>query len=139
MDDKAFSLHPRLQSDTVVLGDLPLCTALLMNNRNYPWMILVPRRTGIRELHDLCKADQHQLLQESDQVSRLMQRLLEPDKLNVAALGNIVPQFHWHVIARFKNDTAWPAPVWGTGDGQPYLPEALKTMVSRLRAGLFEG
>ena len=139
MNDKEFSLHLRLQSDTVVLGDLPLCTALLMNNSDYPWVILVPRRLGICELHALSQADQHQLLRESGQVSRLMQRLFEPDKLNVAALGNVVSQFHWHIIARYINDAAWPAPVWGTGHGQPYSPDILETMVFRLREGLFGG
>jgi len=134
-----FTLHSCLRSDTAKLGDLPLCTALLMNNSDYPWVILVPRRAGIRELHELRKADQHQLLQESGKVSRLMQRLFAPDKLNVAALGNVVPQFHWHVIARFLSDAAWPAPVWGAGIGQPYSSAALETMVYRLRAGLFAG
>jgi len=133
-----FSLHPRLQSETVVLGDLPLCMVLLMNSNEYPWMILVPRRPCIRELHELSEVDQCQLLQESGRVSRLMQRLFAPDKLNVAALGNVVPQFHWHVIARFSSDAAWPAPVWGAGDGQAYAPDELETVVSRLRAGLFE-
>jgi len=138
MDDKAFSLHPRLQSDTVVLGNLPLCTVLLMNNSDYPWVILVPRRAGIRELYELREEDQRQLLQESGQVSRLMQHLFVPDKLNVATLGNVVPQFHWHIIARFSSDAVWPAPVWGADDGQRYSPDELETMVSRLRAGLFE-
>lgn len=131
-----FVLHPALRADTLVLGDLPLCTALLMNNRYYPWLILVPRRAGMRELHELAVEGQHQLLTESARVAEVMQRLFRPDKLNVAVLGNVVPQLHWHIVARFATDPAWPSPVWGTG-GEPYDKVALETLAERLRTGLF--
>lgn len=134
MDD--FMLHPALQADTWAVGDLPLCRVLLMNNRDYPWLILVPRRTGMRELHELTVEDQQQLLAESARVAALMQRFFRPDKLNVAALGNVVPQLHWHVVARFGTDPAWPGPVWGAG-GSPYDEAELETLTGRFRAGLF--
>lgn len=133
---KDFTLHPTLQADTVLLGELPLCTTLLMNNRDYPWLILVPRRIGMRELHELAVEDQQQLLDESARVAALMQGLFHPDKLNVAALGNVVPQLHWHIVARFATDPVWPDPVWGAG-GEPYDTAALEALAVQLRAGLF--
>ncbi len=125
MHDANFSLHPQLLADTTHVTDLPLCKLLLLNDKNYPWTILVPARPGITELHQLTQTDQHQLLEESSQLATALEQLYQPDKLNIAALGNVVPQLHLHHIARFKTDTAWPAPVWGATAAQPYTAEEM--------------
>jgi len=120
-----FSLHPKLSEDTITLGDFPLCRLLLMNDSTYPWFILVPRRDDLREIHELAEADQQQLLKESSQLARQLVALFKADKLNVAALGNLVPQLHLHHIVRYQTDPCWPAPVWGKTLPIPYAPERL--------------
>lgn len=127
-----FELHPRLAQDCAPLGRFPLCRLLLMNERRYPWFILVPERPAIREIHQLARADQQQLLDESSELARALERLFRPDKLNIAAIGNLVPQLHLHHIARFEDDPAWPAPVWGRFEPLPYTPAE----ADELRAGL---
>jgi len=108
-----FTLHPQLSADTLLLGDWPLCRVLRMNDRAFPWLILVPRVADIREIIDLADADQQRLMGEIARASRALKALLNPDKLNVAALGNAVPQLHVHIIARYRTDPAWPRPIWG--------------------------
>ena len=120
MTDSAFSLHPRLAADTLPIGELALCQIVLMNDARFPWIILVPRRPELREIIDLAPEDQATLLAEIAAVSRVLQRLIEPQKLNVAAIGNVVAQLHIHIVARFEDDAAWPAPVWGYGVREPY-------------------
>jgi diadenosine tetraphosphate (Ap4A) HIT family hydrolase len=115
-----FELDPRLNNDSLFLMDWPLCRVLRMNDRAYPWLILVPRRTGKRELIDLSTADQALLLGEIGQASRAIKKALKPEKLNVAALGNVVPQLHVHVIGRFIDDPAWPRPIWGVQAPQAF-------------------
>lgn len=112
-----FSLHPRLAADTTVLGDLPLCRVLLSKEALGPWLILVPRRDEITEIHHLPEQDQLQLMRESSAVARLLETDYQADKINVGALGNLVPQLHVHHIARFQSDIAWPGPIWGNTDG----------------------
>jgi len=126
MTDTRWSLHPRLAADTVSVGDFMLSRLLLSNDANYPWTILVPRRVDIREIHELSEADQQQLLRESMLLSRALMRAFSPTKLNIAALGNMVPQLHVHHIARYENDAAWPAPVWGRVPAIDY-DEALRS------------
>ena len=123
MTDSAFSLHPRLAADTVAIGDLALCRVLLMNDARFPWLILVPRRPDASDMTDITAEDQATLWREIDAASRVLKRLIDPDKLNVAAIGNIVPQLHVHVVARFRDDVAWPNPVWGFGTREPYDEE----------------
>ena len=106
-------LHPQLERDTTQLGDLPLSRVLIINDANYPWLLLVPRRAGAVELIDLDDVERAQLMSEITLASRALKEVTECDKLNVAALGNAVPQLHVHVIARRKTDKAWPKPVWG--------------------------
>ena len=114
-----FELHPRLAADCFVLGDFPLCRLLLMNDAQYPWFILVPRREGAREIYLLEERDQQQLLRESSQLSRAAMDAFKGEKLNVAALGNVVPQLHLHHIVRYASDPAWPGPVFGRHPPQP--------------------
>lgn len=133
---ETFDLHPQLAADCVVVGDLPLCRLLLMDDASYPWCILVPRRAGICELHELAAADRAALLDEVTQVSVAMQRQFAADKMNVAALGNVVPQLHVHVIARHAGDPAWPRPVWGAVPRVPYADAAREEVVVRLRGEL---
>lgn len=112
-----FELHPRLDADTTWLGDLPLCRVLLSKEDFGPWLILVPRVEGIREIHHLSEADQLQFIRESSWVATKLEAHTQADKLNIAALGNMVPQLHVHHIARFQTDAAWPGPVWGNTNG----------------------
>lgn len=118
-----FELDPRLQQDTFPVGDLTLCRVLLMNDSQFPWVILVPRRPGVREIIGLSRDDEAQLWRESRQVSEALQQLYSPHKLNVAALGNVVSQLHLHHVARYRHDCAWPAPVWGKQAAVPYTAD----------------
>jgi len=110
-----------------------------MNDANYPWFILVPRRASVREIHELSDADRAQLWEESAQLSRAAMRAFDGFKLNVAALGNVVPQLHVHHIVRRQDDPAWPAPVWGKVAGKPYDDATMKTRIDALRAALPPG
>jgi diadenosine tetraphosphate (Ap4A) HIT family hydrolase len=127
----SFALHPQLAEDTFPIGDLTLCRVLLMNNRHFPWLILVPRREGLRELFDLTSDDYQTAMTEIHDVSLRFSKLHQAHKINIAALGNIVPQLHIHIIARFKTDAAWPHPVWGSA-AEPYT----KPNVSETRTAL---
>lgn len=118
--DALFKLDERLAGDCFVVTELELCRVLLMNDARYPWLVLVPRTNGLVELADLDCAGQHQLLDEIHRADTALRQLGPFDKLNVAALGNVVSQLHVHVIARRQTDFAWPAPVWGRGDAEPY-------------------
>ncbi len=131
-----YTLHPQLKVDTFPICDMELCEARLMNDRRFPWVILVPRRAGITEVHQLSGEDQALLIRESSRTAAVLGRLFEAEKINVAALGNLVPQLHWHVIARFGKDDAWPGPVWGYGERRPYdEPEGME-LCGRLRGAL---
>lgn len=131
-----FTLDARLATDTGMLGDAPLCRVLLMRNRLFPWLVLVPRVVGAVEIHRLDLADQTALLRETMAAARLLDRLFSPDKINIGALGNIVPQLHVHIIARHRDDAAWPGPVWGCGKSVPYDGEEWTATVQRLWAEL---
>lgn len=132
MTSHSFTLHPRLNADCFVAGDWPLSRLLLMNDSQYPWYILVPRRNDIREIHELDAADQTQLFRESMILSRALVLAYRGDKLNTAALGNLVPQLHLHHIVRFTGDPAWPAPVWGRHPPKPYSEGAALAQIERL-------
>jgi diadenosine tetraphosphate (Ap4A) HIT family hydrolase len=131
-----FALDPRLAADTAPVGDLALSTLRLMRDARFPWAILVPRIAGAVEIADLSPADRATLMEEVAQVSHALRRVAPCDKLNVGALGNLVPQLHVHVVARRKGDAAWPGPVWGSGGAEPYGPGELDRIVGDLRAAL---
>lgn len=117
---KSFTLHPRLAEDTIFVTDLALCRVTLMNDSRFPWLILIPRRDDLREMHSLDTDAQQSLIQELSLASKTLEAITDAEKMNVAALGNAVPQLHIHVIARFSTDPAWPKPVWGIGEATPY-------------------
>lgn len=126
-------LHPQLEKDCLALGRFPLCRLLLMRDANYPWFILVPDREAVTEIHQLGEADQQQLMRESCALAVAMSEAFAADKLNIAALGNVVPQLHVHHIARYRTDPAWPAPVWGRLPPRPYTDAERDAVLARLR------
>lgn len=128
-----FVLDTRLERDTLAIGDYPLCRLLLMNDAHYPWFILVPRREAISEVFQLKIADQQVLWQEVTALAETLKDTFGADKMNVATLGNVVSQLHVHVIARRKDDSAWPAPVWGYQPAMPYSDEQTAAIREKLR------
>lgn len=130
--ENSFVLHERLEADTVSLGRSGLCEVRLMNDSNWPWILLVPRVAGVREIYQLTREQQQQLLAESSVLGKGMMELFGGDKLNVAALGNMVPQLHLHHIVRFEGDPAWPGPVWGKLPPRHYGEDELAERKSRL-------
>ena len=132
-----WSLHPQLERDTENLGDLPLSRVLVMNDANYPWLILVPRKADITEVIDLDESKQAQLMSEVTRAARALREVTACHKLNIAALGNAVPQLHVHIIARFRHDPAWPKPVWGAVPARAYPRAELDRFGQALRAKIW--
>jgi len=128
-----FELHPQLAADTVSVATWPLCEVLLLTDANYPWLVLVPARTGLRDFHELSPDDMVTAGREISRASEALVALFTPDKINVAALGNMVPQLHIHVVARFTDDVAWPNPIWGVAPALAYAPAALEARLADLR------
>ena len=135
----AFALHPQLERDTVNIGDLPLCRVLVIQDANYPWLLLVPRRADVVEIIDLDEVEQAQLMTEITRVSRALKDVTKCTKLNVAALGNVVPQLHVHVIARRDGDAAWPRPVWGVVGPLAHDKTELESFIAALRKKIWLG
>ena len=135
----AWSLHAQLQNDTIDIGDLPLSRVLVIKDANYPWLLLVPRREGAIEIIDLDEVEQAQLTTEVSRVARALKDVSKCDKLNIAALGNVVPQLHVHVIARRKGDAAWPRPVWGVVPPRPHDAEEVQNFISAIRRKIWLG
>lgn len=133
MTNLTFKLAPELKRDCIELADWPLCKVLLLNDSQYPWFVLVPRQPDLKEIIDLSDDDQIVYLKESAKLSKLIMQVFNPDKLNVAALGNMVPQLHIHHIARFTSDAAWPAPVWGKFPAKPYSDEQIIALKKALQ------
>lgn len=136
---RPFAIDPTLEKDTIPVAEIGLCRLLLMNDSRFPWLILVPQRVGVTELHDLSPLDQTMLTFETVTVSDNLKRLTGCHKINVAALGNQVAQLHMHVIARFTGDAAWPNPVWGSGTAVPYDNGAAEQFIAEFKAGFLDG
>ena len=136
MTESTWSLHPQLAADTVPVGDLALSRVLLADDANYPWLILVPRRPSVIELIDLEESEQVQLLGEIASAGRVLKSVTECEKLNIAALGNVVAQLHVHVIGRRHSDAAWPKPVWGAVQPIAYNAAVRDGLIGALRRGL---
>jgi len=139
LQDAEWSLHPQLARDTINIGDLPLCRALVINDANYPWLLLVPRRQGMVELIDLGEVERAQLMTEIARVAGALKDVTRCDKLNIAALGNVVPQLHVHIIARRHGDAAWPRPVWGVVPALAHDPAELEGFISAIRRKIWLG
>ncbi len=133
----AWSLHPQLIKDTIEIGDLALSRVLIIRDAHYPWLLLTPRRPGAVEIIDLDEVEQAQLMTEIARVSRALKAVTRCDKLNVAALGNAVPQLHVHVIARRTGDAAWPRPVWGVAPPLAHDPDQLRNFIAALRSKIW--
>jgi diadenosine tetraphosphate (Ap4A) HIT family hydrolase len=131
-----FELHPRLAQDSVAIGEFDLSLLLLSRDANYPWCILVPKREDIYEIHHLDEEEQLQLIRESCRLSEVMTSVFDADKMNVAALGNVVRQLHVHHIARFTDDPAWPQPIWGKLPAKEYSQAELAERIKRLQNAL---
>jgi len=131
-----WALDPQIERDATAIGDLPLCRVLLNNDANYPWLLLVPRRHHIIEIADLDMIEQAQLMGEIAEAARALKAITGCDKINIAALGNVVPQLHVHVIARSRSDAAWPKPVWGVVPARDYEAIALQQLLVALRRRL---
>ena len=134
-----WSLHAQLKNDTIDIGDLPLCRVLVIKDANYPCLLLVPRREGAVEIIDLDEVAQAQLTTEVSRVARALKEITKCDKLNIAALGNVVPQLHVHIIARRKNDVAWPRPVWGVAPPLAHDATEVQNFISALRRKIWLG
>lgn len=132
----SFQLHPRLEQDCFLVGRLPLSQLLLMNDSQYPWFILVPQRNDVSEIYQLNDADRQQLQVESCWLAQAMAAIYQPDKLNIANIGNLVPQLHVHHIARYQSDIAWPAPIWGKFPVCAYSEQEAEERIFRIREGL---
>jgi diadenosine tetraphosphate (Ap4A) HIT family hydrolase len=139
MPDSAWSLHPQLMQDTIDIGDLPLCKVLVIKDANYPWLMLVPRRPEKVEIIDLDEVEQAQLMAEVSRAARALKDITKCDKLNIAALGNMVPQLHVHVIARRIGDAAWPRPVWGAVPPLAHDAAEVQHFISALRRKIWLG
>lgn len=131
-----FELHPQLAHDGILIGDYPLSRLLMINDANYPWFVLVPRREEVQEIFQLDKADRAQLLDESSLLAEAIKDAFAAHKLNIAALGNMVSQLHLHHIARYRDDAAWPSPVWGKHPAKPYQEAERQERIGRLQAVL---
>lgn len=131
-EEKIFTLHPQLAKDGIELADFPLCKLLLCNDSAYPWFILVPKVADISEIYQLDWQQQQQFLNESSLLSELLMQVFSGDKMNVAALGNVVEQLHVHHVVRFKSDAQWPKPIWGQQALTPYSDEVISALKDKL-------
>ncbi|ORE93924.1 HIT family protein [Aurantimonas sp. 22II-16-19i] len=136
---RRFELDPRLAGDTTMVATLGLCALLLMNDRRWPWLILVPQRNDVTEIHDLTPLDQTMLTFETCLTAKALKAFAGAEKINVGALGNRVPMLHVHVIARRRGDANWPGPVWGFGQAEPYEADALDTLRNELVQAVLSG
>jgi diadenosine tetraphosphate (Ap4A) HIT family hydrolase len=136
MKSSAWSLHPQLEQDTVPVGDLALCRVLAIDDRDYPWLVLVPRRAGTVEIADLSAAGAAALTAEIVAASRALKSVTGCDKINVGAIGNMVPQLHIHIVARWKTDPLWPKPVWGHMQPRPGDAAKFARFITAIRGGL---
>jgi len=138
-DASDWSLHSQLKKDTIDIGDLPLSKVLVIKDAHYPWLLLVPRRPSAVEIIDLDEVAQAQLMTEISRVAKALKEITSCDKLNIAALGNLVPQLHVHIIARRSNDAAWPRPVWGVMPPLAHDAEEVQKFISALRRKIWLG
>lgn len=138
MNHDDFIIHPQLENDTILIGELSLCRVLLMNDSRYPWLILVPKINDIRDVTEMSESDRVLLFNEISRTAEKLKENFKPDRLNIAMLGNVVPQLHCHIIARFESDHAWPKPVWGVGSAVSYQLSSIEETTERFRGIVFD-
>lgn len=131
-----FQLHPRLEQDCIAIGRFDLCRILMMNDSQYPWFILVPEKADITEIYQLSKRERHTLAEESSYLAENLAILYKADKMNIATIGNLVPQLHIHHIVRYQTDKAWPAPIWGKFAAIPYTQQQITDNIARIKGQL---
>jgi diadenosine tetraphosphate (Ap4A) HIT family hydrolase len=131
-----FQLHPRLKQDCIAIGRFDLCQLLMMDDSQYPWFILVPEKADIKEIYQLSKSERHTLTEESSYLAENMATLYKADKMNIEAIGNLVPQLHIHHIVRYQTDKAWPAPIWGKFAAIPYTQQQITDNIDRVKEQL---
>ena len=131
-----FQLHPRLKEDCIAIGRFDLCQLLMMNDSQYPWFILVPEKPDIKEIYQLSKLDRHTLTEESSYLAENLAALYKADKMNIAAIGNLVPQLHIHHVVRYQTDKAWPAPIWGKFAAVAYTQQQIADNIARVKEQL---
>ena len=128
-----FQLHPRLKEDCIAIGRFELCQLLMINDSQYPWFILVPEKAGITEIYQLVKADRQLLTEESSYLAENLAALYQANKMNIAAIGNLVPQLHIHHVVRYQTDKAWPAPIWGKFTAVPYTQQQITDTIAQVK------
>ena len=133
---KTFQLHPRLKEDCITIGRFDLCQLLMMNDSQYPWFILVPEKADIKEIYQLTKPERLTLTEESSYLAENLVTLYKADKINIAAIGNLVSQLHIHHVVRYQTDKAWPVPIWGKFDPIPYTRQQISDNVARVKEQL---
>ena len=131
-----FQLHPRLKEDCIAVGRFDLCQLLMMNDSQYPWFILVPEKAGLTEIYQLGKAERQILTEESSYLAENLAALYQADKMNIAAIGNLVPQLHIHHVVRYQTDKAWPAPIWGKFTAVPYTQQHMEDTLAQVKQQL---
>lgn len=131
-----FELDPRIARDSILISELSLCQVRLQNDARYPWLVLVPKVAKQTEVHELTPEQQIQLMNESSSVASILKQLTQCDKINIANLGNVVSQLHWHVVARIEQDETWPGPIWGVGQAMPYTDAQIEQWREKLLAKL---
>jgi diadenosine tetraphosphate (Ap4A) HIT family hydrolase len=136
MSEQLFSVHRQLAMDSIALGSFELCQLRLINDCQYPWFILIPQRTNIQEIYQLTTQDQSLLIKESSFLAEQLARLFKADKLNIAAIGNVVPQLHLHHVVRYQTDIAWPKPIWGLSSMQAYSATLLEQRIEEVKQQL---
>jgi len=134
----SFTLHPRLQQDCITVGRFELCRLLMMNDSLYPWFILVPEKADVSEIYQLNHAERGLLIEESSYLAENLALLYQADKMNVAAIGNMVPQLHIHHVVRYRTDKAWPGPIWGKFDAVPLTEQQISQHLSVIKERLGE-
>ena len=132
----SFQLHPRLKEDCIAIGRFDLCQLLMMNDSQYPWFILVPEKAGLTEIYQLGKAERQILTEESSYLAENLAALYQADKMNIAAIGNLVPQLHIHHVVRYQTDKAWPAPIWGKFAAVPYTQQHMTDSLAEVKRQL---
>ncbi|WP_444995464.1 HIT domain-containing protein [Aliikangiella sp. IMCC44359] len=131
-NSNVFQLHQQLVEDSFILGEFELSSLLLINDIQFPWCVLVPRRANITEIYQLSECEQALFWTESSLLSKVLMDIFGGDKLNVAAIGNLVPQLHLHHVVRYKKDPCWPAPIWGKLPMKSYQAEKVAEIQQKL-------